>query len=323
MILKVKYYWSFVVVAILGLLVWGCGGGGGGGGSSVTVNVTPDTASIGQSESILFTVSVGNATDTSVTWSASAGTITPQSPTTAMYTAPAANGTYTVTATSNADPSRSDTSTVTVSALGVTITPDNPSAGTCTNIDFTANVVGSVNKNVTWSASAGAIVSTGPNTATFTAPDTEGPVTVTATSVVDGTTSDSTIVTVAKGNVTLTGAVIRDDTNARVGGVVVIFLNSSNQEVARVTSSASQNFNVSVPLSAVRFHVLTSSLDPSQFYRAYKYNNLIYTTLDPNCTGPLPPLGNCTGTVVNMPNSIRLFPTSGPPPPPPTGCGGP
>jgi hypothetical protein len=84
----------------------------------VSVSVSPANASIPDSGTQQFTASVQNATDTSVTWSvdgalggnSSSGTIDA----TGLYTGPATDSLHSITATSNADQTKSGTATVTV-----------------------------------------------------------------------------------------------------------------------------------------------------------------------------------------------------------------
>jgi hypothetical protein len=76
----------------------------------VTVTVSPDSANLVADATQAFTATVANTPNTAVTWSASGGTITPAG----LYTAPSTPGTYTVQATSVADPRRSGLATVTV-----------------------------------------------------------------------------------------------------------------------------------------------------------------------------------------------------------------
>lgn len=102
--------WSAVVVALvaaLGLVV-ACGGGGG-----VSVAVSPSAVTLAPGASQTFMASVRGARDASLEWSASGGHLVP-SGSTAVFTAPAADGDYTVTARSVQDRGRSASATVTV-----------------------------------------------------------------------------------------------------------------------------------------------------------------------------------------------------------------
>jgi len=84
--------------------------------TEVSVTLSTNVATVYAGGTTTFTATVANAQDTSVTWTVqegtSGGTITADG----VYTAPTTAGTYHIVATSNADPSKSATATVTVSA---------------------------------------------------------------------------------------------------------------------------------------------------------------------------------------------------------------
>ncbi|MFN8010453.1 MAG: kelch repeat-containing protein [Holophagaceae bacterium] len=109
-------------------LVVACGGGGGGGtpapATPVSVTVSPTTPALATDGTQAFNATVTGSSNTGVTWTiqegAAGGTISPSG----AYTAPAvvANGTGTfhIVATSQADPSKTATATVTVTAPALT-----------------------------------------------------------------------------------------------------------------------------------------------------------------------------------------------------------
>ncbi len=100
----------------------GCGGGGGGGNSGggpqqpppaqIQVSVTPAEVELAPSASLQFTAAVTGTDVTRVEWTTTGGTISPVG----LFIAPAAEGTYRVTAASVADRSRTATATVRVRA---------------------------------------------------------------------------------------------------------------------------------------------------------------------------------------------------------------
>lgn len=108
------------LVTIASTFLFACAGGQGASSSPlpppVTVAIDPTTASLGTGATLAFAATVSNSTSQSVTWSvqegASGGTVT----SVGLYTAPSIAGTYHVTATSVADPSRSASATVAVTA---------------------------------------------------------------------------------------------------------------------------------------------------------------------------------------------------------------
>lgn len=80
--------------------------------SPVNLSITPLAKTIQPGQSTTLTATVTGAANTAVTWAASAGTLTTTG-STAVFTAPWAIGTYTVTATSVANPARTASATVT------------------------------------------------------------------------------------------------------------------------------------------------------------------------------------------------------------------
>lgn len=152
----------------------------------VAVTLNTPTAALALGETRLFTATVSPANQ-GVTWSTSGGSINNGSFT---GTAP---GTYSVTATSLEDPSKSASATVTVSAAAVSaVTPSNPSFFAGTPFQFNAKVNGAVDQGVTWSVEGGATISP---SGLFKAA-TVGSYTVRATSTADPTRTSTTTATV-------------------------------------------------------------------------------------------------------------------------------
>lgn len=158
----------------------------------VVMTVTPSNVNLEPGETQQFTATVTGASDTSVTWSATGGTIDSGG----LYTAGNVDGTFTVTAVSNADSSISDSATIEIETPGqlVTVSVDPPTVDLSKNdtVQFTATVTGATDTSVTWSASGGSITQSGLYTAT--GPD--GRYTVTATSNADPKVSDQASVTI-------------------------------------------------------------------------------------------------------------------------------
>jgi len=77
---------------------------------STTISISPSTAALTIGATQQFTATVSGTSNTAVRWSTTDGTIT----TAGLYTAPKTAGTYTVTATSVADSTKSASATVTV-----------------------------------------------------------------------------------------------------------------------------------------------------------------------------------------------------------------
>jgi len=129
----------------------------------------------------------GGLGNTSVTWSATGGTITA----TGIYTAPATPGAYTITARSAEDSTKSAAAAVTVvPAVSVAITPPSANMYTDASLNFTATVMGGLgNRNVTWTTTGGGNITPNGNQCLFDAPSTPGYYTLMATSVEDTSVS--------------------------------------------------------------------------------------------------------------------------------------
>jgi hypothetical protein len=98
------------------------------------VSTPAGSRSLAPGDTTTFTATVTGATDPTVTWTTSAGTIDQAG----NYTAPQTLGSYTVTATSNEDPTSLDTATVTVSATPINVTATQSitdcASGPCTTL---------------------------------------------------------------------------------------------------------------------------------------------------------------------------------------------
>lgn len=298
----------------------GAGGGGGGGGNQgVTLNLYAASLAFGQT--LNLTGSVPGVANQVILWSASGGSIAPTGPSSATYTAPSVAGTYTITATSDADHNKRATVSVTVSSVGISIDPPAVTLGPNAQTTFTATVVGATNTAATFTCSGGTITQSGPARATYRAPATIGSYTVTAKATANTTKIATATVTVANvgSNATVTGKVVVDGTQSGIQGITVAFYNVSGSEVARATTNVSGNFNATVPTTARRWHLVASSI-PAAFYKAYSYAGIRYAPLVPSCSVPLPTL--TPGNPYNLPGLINVPSAAEPPPPPPNGCGG-
>lgn len=151
----------------------------------VTVSVNPAQVSLKPAQTAQFTAEVGGASDKRVTWSASEGTISNSG----LYTAPSwitQAHTATVTATSVADPSRKATATVNlVTPVTLAVSPATATVTSGGTLQLAAQVGGTSDARVAWSATGGAVSPSG----LFTAPlvPEAATVAVTARSVADPT----------------------------------------------------------------------------------------------------------------------------------------
>jgi hypothetical protein len=156
--------------------------------AGVSVSVTPPSVTMLPGAQQTFSATVTGSSNTAVTWTATGGTITSAG----VYTAGAAAGTFAVTATSVADPSRSGSASVTIQPVQIQINPTTATMQPGQTKQFTATVTGTSNTAVTWTATGGMISNTG----LFTAASTPGAFTVTATSIADTTKSSTAQITI-------------------------------------------------------------------------------------------------------------------------------
>ena len=117
---KSIHFFTLLAIAVAGMLTLSaCGGGGGGNHPTINdVVVLPGSSSVGVSQTAQFSAFLGGAS-TSVTWTASAGTIDG----TGLFTAPTAPASVTITATSG-----SNTGTATVNVVSAPALVVNPAA---------------------------------------------------------------------------------------------------------------------------------------------------------------------------------------------------
>ncbi len=158
-------------LSALGISVFlaACGGGGSGGGStpppppSITVSISPASGSVLLGETLSFSATVSNSSNTSVSWgvngnpggSAQAGIISADG----LYTAPAdlpPGAAVQVTATSQADPSKSSTAGITITSdVSVSLSPTNASVelGAPQSFHVTLTSSGKPDQTIHWSLS--------------------------------------------------------------------------------------------------------------------------------------------------------------------------
>ena len=219
-------------------------------GPAVSVSVSPNSVSLASGGTQQFSATVSGSSNTSVTWSASAGTIT----STGVFTAPkvTSSSSVTVRATSVADTTRSASATVSVAAgssVSVSVSPTSTTMVSGTGQQFTASVQGTSNTGVTWSTSSGSITDGGK----FTAPKVSSPtnVTVRATSAADPTKNANAVVTV----------------DPSVASVSI----SVSPSTASLTSGKTQQFAASVQGStntSVSWSASAGSISPAGLFTA-------------------------------------------------------
>lgn len=162
--------------------------------NEVVVTIEPPEVTLLTGESTTFTATVTGTSNTGVTWSATCGTIGGTG-STVTYTAPSTAGTCTVTATSQADPTKSGSATITVTDVTVAISPATITLFYGQTAQFSATVTGAPD-GVAWSATCGVLSSTSGATTEFRAPGQTGTCLVTATSTAQPTRSATAVVNV-------------------------------------------------------------------------------------------------------------------------------
>ena len=156
----------------------------------IMVTISPTSAALVEGAKQSFTAAVAGTSTTGVTWSTNGGNINPSG----SYTAPATPGTFTVTATSKANAAASASATVSVAppVVTVAVSPATLSLPIDSTQQFKATVTGVSTTGVTWATSGGTVTPGG----AYTAPDTPGIYSVTATSTANPAISASASVTV-------------------------------------------------------------------------------------------------------------------------------
>ncbi|HEY1939122.1 MAG TPA: Ig-like domain-containing protein [Candidatus Angelobacter sp.] len=210
----VSFLLLVIVLALLTFLA-NCGGLGSGNsnkpGSSgaLSVTVAPPSVSVAAGTAFsAFVATVTGTTNSSVTWmvdnvpggNSTTGTIDSSG----HYQAPSVPGNHTVSAVSMADPSKSGSSQVTVTAaFSVSISPASATVAAKATQQFTATVTPIPNLGVAWSvdgvAGGNASVGTIDGNGLYTAPATSGTHTITATSKDTPTSTASAQVTIPAG----------------------------------------------------------------------------------------------------------------------------
>ena len=238
--------------------------------TSVTVNsvvtgvsINPASLNLLAGGSYTFTASASGlgGNNPAVSWSTNGGSISG-----GLYTAPITGGTYSVTATSVQDSSKSANATVTVASVSVGgVSPANSSVNAGSTLQFNSSVAGAANATLTWGVSAGGSIS---STGLFSAA-TAGTFTVMATSIADPSKSSSTYVTV---NSVVTGVSVNPISASLKAGEVTTFtatvtgIGGNSQAVSWSASGGTVNNGVyTAPTSTGVYTVTARSVqDPSK-----------------------------------------------------------
>ena len=247
--------------ALSALVLANCGGGSPPP-PPVTITVTPTSQRVPVRGTHAFSATVTNTTNTTVTWKvngviggnpATTGSISP----TGLYTAPANIPTpaiVTVTAVSQADPTKSGSASVTVT-VAVSVTPSQAVLNLSAQQQFAATVSGQSNTAVTWDVNGtpggDSTVGTIDNTGLFTAPaaiPSPSQVIVSAVSTADPTQSGNAAVTI--GDVTI---------NQKIEAAPIALGTSGGNENDRTTKLCCSGTLGSLVVRAGTFYILSNS----------------------------------------------------------------
>ena len=269
---------AFICFAcVAAIFVAGCGGGSSTPKNPISVTITSPAAppTIQQGQTVNITASVANdSANKGVTWSLSGqGTLSAQTTTTVTYTAPAtvtANITATVTATSVTDATKSATLTITVTpppAISVSITNKFATiAAGAAAVTLNATVQNDpANKGVAWTLTAGGAacspacgtLSGNTTTSVTYTPPAVAPVapnnapTITATSVSDGTKSDSDGFTITGAAAPISVTITNKISTIAAGAAAVTFTASVANDSSNKGVSWALNANGATGTSCV------------------------------------------------------------------------
>ena len=166
---------------------------------AVTINLNQTSGTVLRGQSLALSATVGNTTDTSVSWSISegsptGGTLSAVTGNNITYTAPFSPGQYHMVARSNADQSKTQICTITVPPVTIDVTTDRSMIAPNTTTTVRATVTGASDGRATWRvdpSSSGGVVGPSTGTSTSFGSTAQGTFTVTGTSLADPTKSDS------------------------------------------------------------------------------------------------------------------------------------
>lgn len=236
------------------------------GKTSVSVQISPSSVKLVEGGTQQFTATVSGTTNTAVTWSCSGGSVS----STGLYVAPSVLGTYSVTATSQADTTKNATTPVSVAAVvvgSISISPKwNPETGGLSpnpisvnpfgTLQFLADVSfqGAGTGNVIWSCTGGSVF---PSTsvsgvwATFTAQGTKGTYSITATSQDDPSKTASWGISIVDASSATIYKYISNKTLTNPGDAVSLTgwfsgSGSINHGVGSVTSGVARTVNPTI-----------------------------------------------------------------------------
>jgi hypothetical protein len=271
----------------------------------VMISLAPQKSVLNPGQRQGFTATVSGSANSGVFWSVDGGgTIDSDG----VFTAGDSFGTFQVSATSMADPSRSASAkvditsdpqvAVTVSPAPVTLTPGQAQS-------FSATVTGSGDGSVTWSAGGGSVDANG----NYLAPMIAGSFRVTATSNADPTKSDTAMVTVPateiSGTVSYSGA--------RKGRLYVNVFNNGNGLAAGTSLPSPGPFTIrGAPTGPLHLVAWIDTLGVGKRNAAADPSGTLDVSLDGrSLDGISIALTNPTIATPSRPSLVTVVPTNG------------
>ncbi|MBI4911359.1 MAG: IPT/TIG domain-containing protein [Acidobacteria bacterium] len=223
--------------------------------SNVGLAVTPFRSWALPTAQVTLASAVTGTPTTGVSWTASGGTLSTGgagsggSSSQRLWTAPANPGTYTLRATSQADPSQTTAVLLTVANAWVAVAPETVSLALGGTQPFTATVAGLTPNTVTWAVlepSGGSVSPSG----LYTAPNTPGTYHVSATSTADSTIrATATVIVLSAPAPTLTGF---SPTSGPVGaGVTITGTNFTGVTGVAFNGTAATTFAMNSPTEII------------------------------------------------------------------------
>jgi hypothetical protein len=258
---------------------------------AVVVAINPVTESVGTAGTTTLTAKVTGDKDTSVTWSVEGGeangTITPAG----VYTAPTTAGTYTVIATSVADPTRKGSVQVKVVAVSVAVKPGNQTLDQGATTTFTAELLGTSNTSVTWAVEGGEANGTITPAGVYTAPMKAGTYTVIATSVADPSKKVTATITVRAVTVSLMSAELTLSTAGSVAFYATVTGTTASSVVTWAVEGGEANGTITsagvytAPTTEGTYTVIATSVaDPSRKATTQVIVKPVKVSIDPETT---------------------------------------
>jgi hypothetical protein len=241
------------------------------------VAVRDATVEASRSVQLVADVIASGAIDTSVTWAVESGSLGSIDPATGTYTAPAAAGTYRISAASNADPSKKGIGVVTVTpaqgwiadVVYVTVSPATASLAPGATRAFAATVTGTANAGVWWGVQEGASGGVITPAGVYTAPWTPGTYHVVTRSQADSTKTAVATVTVTAPAPAVSVAVSPTAASLAAGGTrtfAATVTGSTNTAVTWSVQEGAMGGSVTAaglytaPATAGTYHVVAKSV---------------------------------------------------------------